>query len=145
MTYDISWQQTIEMIRILKKQFRRRNAIENMLVKKFSFAPMETKILLYKSYCYPIYGCAFWRHSDQNPIRKLTVSYSDSFKRRINVPIDTPARVWHFAMNTTDHINGCSSNVLTAWWAEKQLPQTVYIVTVIVNSDAYMQSPLMNK
>ena len=42
----------------IKKQFRRQNAVDNMLVRKFSFAPIEAKIQLFKSYCYPIYGCA---------------------------------------------------------------------------------------
>ena len=36
-------------------------------------APFEAKIKLFKSYCYPIYGCALWRHSYQNSIRKPTV------------------------------------------------------------------------
>ena len=47
----------------IKKQFMRQNAVENMLVRKFSFVPIEAKIQLFKSYCYPIYGCALWRHS----------------------------------------------------------------------------------
>ena len=64
----------------IKKQFRRQNSVGNMLVRKFSCAPMEAKIQLFKSYCYPIYGCALWRHSYQNSIRKLPVSYSDTFK-----------------------------------------------------------------
>ena len=38
----------------IKKQFRRQNAVGNMLVKKFTFAPIEAKIRLFKSYCYPI-------------------------------------------------------------------------------------------
>ena len=49
-----------------------------MLVGKFSFAPIEAKIQLFKSYGYPDYGCALRRHSFQNSIRKLIVSYSDS-------------------------------------------------------------------
>ena len=49
---------TVEMVRILKKQFRRQNAVGNMLVSKFSFAHIEAKIQLFKSYCYPIYGSA---------------------------------------------------------------------------------------
>ena len=78
--------QTGEMIRILKKQFRRQNAVGDMLVWKLSFAPIEAKIQLFKSYCYRIYGCALWLHSFQNSIRKLTVSYSDTFKHLINIP-----------------------------------------------------------
>ena len=63
----------------IKKQFRKKNALGNMLVRKFSFAHIEAKIQLFKSYYYPIYGCALQRHSVQNSIRKLTVSYSDTF------------------------------------------------------------------
>ena len=57
-----------------------------MLVREFSFAPIEAKIQLFKLYCFPIYGCALWRHAYQNSVRKLTVSFSDTFKRLINVP-----------------------------------------------------------
>ena len=39
---------------------------KDMLVRKFSFAPMETKIGLLKSYCYQIFEYALWRHSYQN-------------------------------------------------------------------------------
>ena len=114
-----------------------------MLVRKFSFAPMEAKIQLFKSYCYPIYGCALWRHSYQYSIRKLTVSYSDTFKRLINVLRYTSSSL-AFAMNTTDHINvvhhksafSLMSRVTTS-------PNS--IVAAIVNSDAYHQSPLMVK
>ena len=34
----------------IKKQIRRQNAVGNMLVRKFSFAPMEAKNQLFKSY-----------------------------------------------------------------------------------------------
>ena len=34
----------------IKRQFRRQNAVGNMLVSKFSFAPIEAKIQLFKSY-----------------------------------------------------------------------------------------------
>ena len=37
-----------------KKQFRRQNAVGNMLVRKFSFAPIEANTQLFKSYCHPI-------------------------------------------------------------------------------------------
>ena len=74
--------------------------VGNMLIKTFSFAPMEAKIQLFKSYYYPINGCALWHHSYQYSIRKLTVSYSDTFKRLINVPRYTSSSL-AFAMNTS--------------------------------------------
>ena len=88
----------------IKKQFRKKDAIGNMLVRKFSFAHIEGKIKIFKSYCYPIYGCALWRHSSQNSIRKLTVSFCDTFKSLINVPRYTSSSL-AFAMSATDHIN----------------------------------------
>ena len=36
----------------IEKQFRRQNAVGNMLVRKFSFAPLVSKNQLLKSYCY---------------------------------------------------------------------------------------------
>ena len=90
----------------IKKQYMRQNAVGNMPVRKFSFAPIEAKIQLFKSYCQPIYGCALWHHSYQNSIRKLTVSFSETFKRLINVPRYTSSSL-AFATNLTDHINVC--------------------------------------
>ena len=114
-----------------------------MLVSKFSFAPIEAKIQLFKSYYYPIYGCALSRQSFQNNIRKLTVSYSDTFKRLINVPRFTSSSL-AFAMNATDHIN-----VVFRKFAYSLMSRIIAspnsIVTAIVNSDAYHQSPLMDK
>ena len=101
----------------IKKQFRRQNAVGNMLVRKFSFAHIEGKIKLFKSYCYPIYGCALWHYSYKNSIRKLPASYSDTFTSLINVSKYTSSSL-AFTMNTTDHINVVFENLLTAWWAE---------------------------
>ena len=78
----------------IKKQFRRQNAVDNMLVRKFSFAPIEVEIQLFKSCCYSIYGCALWRHSYQNSTRKLTDSYVTHSSVLLTSP-DTPARVRH--------------------------------------------------
>ena len=119
----------------IKKQFRRQNAVGNMLVRKFSFAPIEAKIQLIKSYCYPIYGGTLWRHSFQNSIRKLTVSYSDTFKRLINVPRYSRSRL-AFAMNATDHINVVFRKFFYSLM-NRVIASHNSIVTAIVNSDAY--------
>ena len=115
----------------------------NMRVRKFSFAPIEAKIPLFKSYCYSIYRCAVWRHSFQNSIRNLAVSYSDTFKCLVNVPRYTS---WSlaFTMNATDHIN-----VVFRKFAYSLMSRVIaspnIIVTAIINSDAYHQSPLMDR
>ena len=127
----------------IKKQFRWQDAVGNMLVRKFSFAPIEAEIQLFKSYCYPIYGCALWRHSYQNSIRKLIVSYSDIFKRLINVPRYTSSSL-AFAMNATDHINVVYRKFAYSLM-RRVTASSNSIVTVIVNSDAYHQSSLIEK
>ena len=114
-----------------------------MLVRKFSFAPMAAKIQLLKSYCYQVYGCSLMRHSHQNSIRKLSVSHSDTFKRLINVTRYTSSSL-AFAMNATDHINMVLHK--SAYSLMSRVTTSPHsIVTAIVNSDAYQQSPLMDK
>ena len=114
-----------------------------MLVRKFSFAPIEAKIQLFKSYCYPIYGCALWRHSYQNSIRKLTVCFSDTFKRLINVPRYTSSSL-AFATNSTDHFNVVFRKFAYSL-ISKVASSPNRIVSAIVNSDAYHQFPLLDK
>ena len=121
----------------IRKQFRRQNALGNMMVRKFSFAPLAENIQLFKSYCYPIYECALWHHSFQNSIRKLTVSYSDTFKCLINVPRFTSSSL-AFAMNATDHINVVfRKSDYSLMSRETASPNS--IVAAIVNSDAFHQ------
>ena len=143
---DISWLQTVETIRILKNNLGGKIAVGNLLVWKFSFAPIAAKIRLFKSYCYPIYGCALWRHSFQNFIRKLTVSYSDTFKRLINVPRYTSSSL-AFTMNATDHAYQCGVPQICLQLDEQSNSFPNSIVAAIANSDAYHQSvkPLMDK
>ena len=123
----------------IKKQFRRKNAVSNMLVRKFSFSSIEAKIQLFKSYCYPIYGCALWRHAFQNSVRKRAVRYSDTFKRLIYVSRYTSSSL-AFAMNATDHINAVFHK-----FAYSLMSRVIASPNSIVNSDAYYQSPLMDK
>ena len=85
----------------IKKQFRRQNEVGNMLVRKFSFAPIEAKIQLFKSYCYPIYsigtqfmdvifGAIHCRTLLEN-LLSVILTHSSVL---LTSP-DTPARVWH--------------------------------------------------
>ena len=105
----------------------RQNAVGNMLVRKFSFA-----LIWEKSNC-----------SSHIVGRKLTVSFSDTVKCLINVFRYTSSSL-AFAMNATDHIN-----VVFCKFAYSLMSRVTTspnsIVTAIVNSDAYQQSPLMNE
>ena len=121
----------------------RQSVVGNMLVRRFPFAPIDAKIQLYKSYCYPIYGCPFWRHSYQNSIRKLTVRFSNTFKRLINVPRYISSSL-AFVSNSTDHISVVFRK-FTYSLMSRVTASPNSIVSAIVNSDAYHQSPLLGK
>ena len=142
-TLDMPWLQTVEMIRILKN-----NSWGKMLLGICCWGSSHLQLLRQKSnclrlYCYPICGCALSHHSYQNSIRKLTVSFSDTFKHLINVPRYTSSSLT-FAMNSTDHIS-----VVFHKFAYSLISRVTAshnsIVFAIVNSDAYHQSPLIDK
>ena len=113
-----------------------KNAVWNMLVGKFSFAPIHAKIQLFKSYCYHIHVCALWRHSYLNSIRKLTVSFSDTFKHLTNVPRNTSSSL-AFKLNSIDNIN-----VVFCKFAYSLHNS---IISAIINSNAFHQSSLIDK
>ena len=85
--------------------------------------------------------CSF-HHSFQNSIRKLIVSYSDTFKNLINIPRYTRSSL-AFAMNATDHIKVVFHKFAYSLMS-KVIASSNSIVRAIVNSDAYHQSPLMD-
>ena len=78
----------------IKKQFRRQNTLGNMLVRKFSFAPIEAKIQLFKSYCYQFMDVLFGVIHSRTLLESLlsvVVTHSSVLLTSPN----TPARVWH--------------------------------------------------
>ena len=76
-------------------------------------------------------------------LRKLTVSFSDTFKCLINTPRYTSSSL-AFVTNSTDHIN-----VVFCKFAYSLMSRVTAspnsVVSAIVNSDANHQSPLLDK
>ena len=114
-----------------------------MLFRKFLFAPMEKKNQIVSHILTKIYGCAIWSHSYKYFTRKLTVSYSDTFKRLMNVPRHTSSSLT-FEMNATDHMNEVLHKSAYSFMS-RVTTSPIRIVTAIVNSDAYQQSSLIDK
>ena len=78
-------------------------------------------------------------------IRKLTAGqlYCGTIKRLVNVPGYTSSSLW-FAVNATDQIKAVIRKSANSLMSEVTTSPNS-IVTAIVNSDAYHQSPLMDK
>ena len=111
-----------------------------MLVRKFSFAPIEIKIHCSSRIVTPVmdvhFGVIHLRTLSENLLSVIVTHL-------INVPRYTSSSL-AFSMNATDHIN-----VVLRKFAYSLMSRLVAspnsIVTPIVNSDAYHQSPLMDK
>lgn len=61
-------------------------AVGNMITRRFAFCDLNTKIILFRSYCYSIYGCALWANYNQECIRQLTVVHNDILRRLTITP-----------------------------------------------------------
>ena len=138
----MSWLQTVEMIRIFKKNYEAKCCWEYagqevLICTYWGKNPTVQVILL--PYLRMCFLASFIPELD----RKLTVSFSDTFKGLINVPRYTSSRL-AFSMNAIDHIN-----VVFRKFANSLMRRVTAscksIVTTIVNNDEYNQSPLIDK
>ena len=85
----------------IKNRFGTQNAVGNMLVRKVSFAPMETKFQLFKLYCCPVYGqvlqyICFTTLSEN--LLSAIVTHSNDLLMYTSSSLA-------FVSNTNDHIN----------------------------------------
>ena len=72
---------------------RRRNlcAIGNMITRRFAFCNLDTKLTLFRTYCYSIYGGALWADYTQESFRRLKVVHNDILRRLTHTPRYTSA------------------------------------------------------
>jgi len=68
------------------RQTRSLYARANGVVRKFSSSCLCTKLLLFKAFCTPIYGCSLWCSMFQYSLNKLRVAYNDAFRFLLNEP-----------------------------------------------------------
>ena len=58
----------------------------NTIVRKFGFLSNEVKLMLFKSYCYCIYGSSLWSKYRATTMNKLRVAYNNIFRKLIGEP-----------------------------------------------------------
>jgi len=68
------------------KQTRSLYARANVIIRKFSHASLNTKLMLFRAYCSPIYGCQLWSTMFQYSYSKLRVAYNDAFRQLLHEP-----------------------------------------------------------
>ena len=70
----------------IMKQTRSLYARANVIIRKFSHASLNTKLMLFRAYCSPIYGCQLWSTMFQYSYSKLRVAYNDAFRQLLHEP-----------------------------------------------------------
>ena len=78
----------------IKKQFRRQNAVDNMLVRKFSFAPIDQKSNCSSHIVTPFMDVLFGVIHSKTALESLLSVIVTHSSVLLTSP-DTPARVWH--------------------------------------------------
>ena len=69
-------------------EHRRRKlcAIGNMIVRRFAFCNTDTKLQLFKSFCYTVYGSSLWTNYTVENMRRLTVVHNDILRKLTKTP-----------------------------------------------------------
>ena len=68
------------------RQTRALYARADTIIRKFSFASLSTKLMLFRAFCSPIYGCQLWCSMFQYSVNKLRVAYNDAFRQLLREP-----------------------------------------------------------
>ena len=63
----------------------------NMIIRKFKACPVNVKRMLFKTFCYSIYGAALWSSFTAAVMNRLRVNYNNILRRLLNVPPWTSA------------------------------------------------------
>ncbi|XP_066946070.1 uncharacterized protein [Macrobrachium rosenbergii] len=69
----------------IEQRRRKLCATGNMIARRSAFCRRETKLLLFRSYCYSINGCSLWTYYTRESIRHITV-HNDIMRRLTNTP-----------------------------------------------------------
>ena len=69
-------------------EHRRRKlcALGNMVTRRFAFCNHDTKMVLFRTYFYNIYGSSIWANFTQENLRRLNVVHNDILRRLTHSP-----------------------------------------------------------
>ena len=61
-------------------------ALGNMVTRRFAFCNIDTKLVLFQSYFYNVYGSSLWANYTQEHLRRLRVVHNDILRRLTHTP-----------------------------------------------------------
>ena len=123
-------------------EHRRRKlcALGNMITRRFSFCHQDTKLLLFRTYCYNVYGCSLWSNYTREAMRRLFVIHNDILRRLTNTPRHHSATNM-FVSSSLDNIKIITRRSMASLSGRLQSSENILISNVL-NSAARLQSKL---
>ena len=61
-------------------------AVGNMITRRFAFCNIDTKLVLFQTYFYSVYGSSLWTNYTQEQLRRLRVVHNDILRRLTHTP-----------------------------------------------------------
>ena len=113
-------------------------AVGNTITRQYGFCNLETKLTIFRAYCYSIYGCSLWTSYSQESLRALRVVHNDTLRRFTR----TSRRNSAIAMFNTYGVN-CLDVLIyqsTLNLRSRLLSNTNPLISNIIQSTAYVYS-----
>ena len=110
--------------------------IGNVMLRKFNFCQIDTKIELFRSYCSSIYCSSLWYNYTQESMRRLRVCHNHILRRIFNVPRYSSASQL-FVSNNLRNINVLRRNCIYS--LKQRIQSSNHILLIALReSDAYI-------
>ena len=124
----------------IMKQTRSLYARANMIIWKFLSASLNTRLMLFKAYCTPMYGCQLWCSLYQYSFNKLRVAYNDAFRQLLQEPRWCIASKL-FVLNSVSSLPENKRKLIYSLWRSLQISDNS-LVKAVLSSDLFFNSPL---
>ena len=125
------------------KQTRSLYARTNSIIRKFSRASLASKIVLFKAYCTPMYGCQLWSSSFQYSLNKLKVAYNNGCQLLLKEPRWCSASSL-FVYHNVPTFDALIRKLIYAVWRSCHNSSNV-LVDKLLASDIYFESKLFKR
>ena len=102
------------------KHTRSSYARANMIIRKFSSASMNTKLMLFTAYCTLMYGCQLWCSMYQYSFNKLRLAYNDAFRQLLQEPRRCSASKL-FVFNSVSSLPENMRKLIFSLWHSSQI------------------------
>ena len=112
----------------MEKETRNLYIRGNTIVRKFGFLSIDVKLMLFRSYCYCLYGSSLWSRYKVSTLNRLRVAYNNIFRKLIGEPpwgrarlnfVNMEVRSFHETLRHTSlslmrRVQACRNSVVDA-------------------------------